>query len=140
MRLSAKMLKNVSNVNHFEYSTPAYASEGSSNDIYFQLVDMDKPTIPAKDTSALPEYPLRYMPAAGATVNVIFDALLDDIQFEVAASNPFPQDTSIWKVSLTSSQLPRSGNFIFELTEGSNTKTVVVMNGLSVALNEVGSC
>jgi len=140
MRLSAKMLKNVSNVNHFEYKSPAYVSEGNSNIIYFQIVDLDKPVSPTIDTGTLPNYPLRHMPASGSTVMVIFDSLLDNAQFSIAAVQPFAQDASIWKVTLSSAQLPKSGNFIFELTESGNTYHVVVKGGISVALNEVGSC
>jgi len=140
MRLSAKILKNVSGVNHFEYGSTAYISENNVNEIYFQLVDLDKTLDPKNDYSALPNYPLRYMPATGATLSVIFDSLFDDAQFEKAATQPFAQDSSIWKVELAADELPKSGNFIFALTEGSSTKRAVVKGAISVSLEEVGSC
>lgn len=140
MRLSAKMLKNVSSVNHFEYSSTSFLSEGGTNDIYFQLVDLDKVYYPAVDTSALPNNPVRYMPITGATVGVIFDSLFDDAEITLAASQPFAQDPSIWKVTLAADEIPASGNFIFSLTEGASVKRAVVKNALNVSLNEVGSC
>lgn len=140
MRLSAKMLKNVSSVNHFEYSATAFLSEGSANEVYFQLVDLDKVYYPGVDTSALPNTPLRYMPASGATVSVIFDSLFDDAEITLAATQPFAQDSSIWKVALAVDEIPASGNFIFSLTEGTSVKRSVVKNALNVSLNEVGSC
>jgi len=140
MRLYAKMLKNVSNVNHFEYTATTYVAEGGVNDIYFQLVDLDKVYYPGIDTSTLPNNPLRYMPATGSTIDVIFDSLFDDAQFVKTATQPFAQDASIWKVSLAADEIPSSGNFIFELTESGSVKRVTVKNVMNVSLNEVGSC
>lgn len=140
MRLSAKMLKNVSNVNHFQYSATAFLSEGSANEVYFQLVDLDKVYYPGMDTSELPHNPIRYMPITGSTVSVIFDSLFDDVEITLAATQPFAQDPSIWKVALAVGEIPASGNFIFVLAEGASIKRAVVKNALNVSLNEVGSC
>jgi hypothetical protein len=139
MRLSAKMLKNVANVNHFQYEDQVYILEGSTNEFYFRLVDLNKLTY-GKDSESLPDHPLRYIPAVGATIEVEFDSLFDDEKFTVNATQPFPEDRSIWKVQLNDDQLPRTGNFIFTLTEGTNTKRVVVRGAISVELNDVGGC
>ena len=42
MRLNAKILKNVVNVNQWEYTNQAHVQEGQINEIYLQLVDLDK--------------------------------------------------------------------------------------------------
>jgi len=139
MRLSAKLLKNVSSVNHFQYEDQAYIVEGSSNEFYFQLVDLDKLTY-GKDSEALPDHPLRYMPATGSTIVAEFDSLFEDDQFTINATQPFPQDASIWKVEMTEEQIPKSGNFIFTLTENSKSKRVVVRSAITVELNDVGGC
>jgi hypothetical protein len=139
MRLSAKMLKNVSSVNHFQYEDQAYLVEGQTNEIYFQLVDLDKLTY-GKDSEALPDHPLRYMPASGATLEASFDSLYDEEKFTKSATQPFTQDPSIWKIELTEEELPKTGNFSFVLTEGSSKKKVVVRFAINVQLNDVGGC
>jgi len=139
MRLSSKILKNVSNVNHYQYEDQAYIFEGQENEFYFQLVDLDKLTY-WKDSEVLPDHPLRYMTAEDAEIVVNFSSLFDDDQFDVTATRPFPQDSSIWKVSLTDSQLPRTGNLIFTFTENGKSKRVVVIHAINTTLLEIGGC
>lgn len=139
MRLSAKILKNVANVNSFQYDEQAYLSEGSTNEFYFQLVDLGRLTY-GKDSQEFPDHPLRYMPQAGATVSAEFDSLEDDEKFSVNATQPFANDTSIWKISLLPTQLPRSGNFSITLTEGSSVQKATIKQAISTTLNDVGGC
>ena len=146
MRITAKMLKNVANVNNWQYANQAHVQENQANDIYFQLVDLD--ITPAIDKSlALPDFPLRYIPqGTSIALEVTFPALRsesDDVnaeQFSVAASQPFSDDKSIWKVSLTSSQLPKSGSITMKLTIDGVDKYFLVNNALAVDLLNVGSC
>lgn len=50
-------------------------------------------------------------------------------------------DNSIWKVTLSSSQTPKSGNVIFTVSEGSASRSFKVANGLSVEYPGTdGSC
>lgn len=139
MRLSAKMLRNVDGVNSFQYADQNYIYEGQENEIYLQIVDLDKRTKEG-DSEALPQHPLRYMPEAGATLKGEFDSLFDDEEFEVVATQPFPQDSSIWKMTLSAEQLPKTGNLTIVLTEGTKVKRSIIRNVITVYLNDVGSC
>jgi hypothetical protein len=138
MRLSAKMLKNVANVNHFEYQDQIEIFEGNENEFHFQLVDLDKITT-EKDSKALPDHPLRYM-SENTSLVVEFDSLFDDEKFEVSATQPFALDSSIWKVSLTEEQTPKTGNMTFRFTEDGKTKRVSVRNVIRVTLEDQGGC
>ena len=136
MRLNAKILKNVADVNNWQYANQASIQEGQVNEIYLQLVDYDK--VPGSDKStALPDSPLRYMPQAGASLTARIPSAQD---FEVNASQPYANDTSIWKISLLSTQIPKSGNFKLKLTEGGADKQILVKNAIAVDLLNVGSC
>lgn len=140
MRLSAKILKNVANVNTWEYANQASVQEGQANEIYVQLVDLDK--VPGSDKSvALPDNPMRYIPQ-GTTVGAeaTFPSIDDAQELVIVGTQPFADDKSIWKFSLTSSQLPKSGNFKIKLTEDGVDKYILVKSGISTSLLSVGSC
>jgi hypothetical protein len=140
MRLNAKILKNVANVNNWQYANQASIQEGQVNEIYLQLVDYDK--VPGSDKSvALPDSPLRYIPQ-GTTVALVatFPSIDSAEEFEVSATQPFADDKSIWKISLLSTQLPKSGNFKLKLTEDGVDKHILVKNSIAVDLLNVGSC
>lgn len=140
MRINAKMLKNVSGVNHWEYATEAYLQEGQINEFYFQLVDLNK-IHPAEKSKAQPDFPLRYISQATVvSATVTFPALDSGDQFDIVATQPFADDKSIWKVTVPSAQVPSSGNIIVTLTEDGATKTFVVKSAIRVELLNVGSC
>jgi hypothetical protein len=140
MRLNAKILKNVAGVNQWYYANQAAVQEGQANEIYLQLVDLDK-TPGTEKSSALPDFPLRYITQATvATLEATFPSIDDAQEIVVAASQPFADDKSIWKISLTNTQLPKSGNFKLKLTEDGADKHILVRNGVTVDLLEVGSC
>lgn len=140
MRLNAKMLKNVSNVNSWQYTGQASIQEGQTNEIYVQLVDLDK--IPGTDKSvALPENPLRYIPQGSViTVSASFPSIDTAQEFTVIGTQPFADDKSIWKFSLLTTQLPKSGNFKIKLIEDGAEKQLLVKSGVSVSLLNVGGC
>lgn len=139
MRLNAKILKNVANVNNWQYANQASIQEGQANEIYFQLVDYDK--VPGSDkSSALPDSPLRYMPQGVASVSATFPSIDSALEFTVVATQPFADDKSIWKISLLSTQLPKSGNFKIKLTEDGADKNILAKNAIAVDLLNVGSC
>lgn len=140
MRLSAKILKNVANVNNWEYANSASVQEGQANEIYVQLVDLDK--IPGQDKSvALPENPMRYIPQ-GTTIETeaTFPSINDANVLTIIGTQPFADDKSIWKFTLTDEQLPKSGNFKIKLMEDANEKNILVKGGVSASLLNVGSC
>lgn len=140
MRLNTKILKNIAGVNNWSYTDQASVQEGQSNDIYFQLVDYDQ--IPGNDKSvALPDSPLRYMPLGTiVTLSATFPSIDSAQEFSVIGTQPFPQDKSIWKVTLLSTQLPKSGNFKIKLTEDGVDKNILAKNAVSVDLLNVSSC
>lgn len=140
MRLNVKILKNVANVNNWQYANQAAVQQGQANEIYVQLVDNDM--IPSAEKSiVLPDYPNRYVPQGTVvTLQATFPSINDADQFSVYGTQPFSDDKSIWKFTLTANQLPRSGNMKLVLTEDGNPKNIVASNAISTSLNNVGSC
>ena len=140
MRLNAKIIKNVANVNNWKYANQASVQEGQVNEIYVQLVDLDM--VPGADKSvALPENPMRYLPQGTViALEATFPSIDDAAELIVAATQPFSDDKSIWKITLSSAQLPKSGNFKLKLTIDGADKFILVKNGVSVDLLEVGGC
>ena len=140
MRLNAKILKNVVNVNNWQYANQASVQEGQANEIYIQLVDLDK--IPGNDkSSAFPDNPMRYI-SQGTVISVeaTFPSIDDADELVIAGTQPFSDDKSIWKFTLSAAQLPKSGNFKLKLTEDGVDKFILVKNGVSVDLLSVGGC
>jgi hypothetical protein len=140
MRLNAKILKNVANINQWYYTNQAAVQEGQANEIYIQLVDLDK-TPGIEKSSALPDFPLRYISQATvSSLQATFPSIDDASEFSVTATQPFAGDKSIWKIALTAAQLPKSGNFKLKLTEDGLDKHILVRNAISTDLLNVGSC
>lgn len=135
---SAKALTNVASVNIFdtiEGPVAVYALHAQS--IYLRLWQSD-----------LKE---RYIPAAGATLQVKFPRAYTvgstrattpaaDQSVTIAASNPYSNDTSIWKVDLTSSQadLVVGGGIQITLTEGATTRTFFLKDFVKKVTNAGG--
>lgn len=140
MRINAKIIKNVASVNQWEYATEATVQEGQANTIYFQLVDLDK-THPGEKSKTLPDFPLRYLSqATSISASVTFPALNPEDEIVVNATQPFSDDKSIWKVDLTSDQVPFGGNIVVALMEDGATRRFIVRQALRVELLEVGGC
>lgn len=118
--LSARILTNVSGVNAFDYATEHSGFEGTAFDVYFQFVDKAR-----RPEGCGLDMPLRYMTASGATVSVEFLSINAAKVVTRAASKPFVEDSSIWKVSLLSTD-PIKGtiNLKVTLTEGAAVKIV----------------
>jgi hypothetical protein len=142
MRLSAKILKNVNNVNSWVYANQVFFSADQANTVYIQLVDLDQSVDPSREASqAFPGYPIRYMPLGTVvTLDAFFDSLEDDEKLTIAGTQPFAQDKSIWKFDLTDEQIPSSGAISFTLTEDGTSKNFVVKNAVSVDPSNIGGC
>lgn len=119
MRLSARILNNVSGVNAFDYAEAAEFTEGDAPTIYLQLIDLsqdkaEKGFVPAGR---------RYCPASGATLSVVLDNIDDSRKLTKIATQPYPtQDPSIWSVTLLSTDKIRgTANLKLTLTESSKT-------------------
>lgn len=141
MKLSAKILKNVIDINHFQYASEAVIVEGQSNDIYIQLIDKGWSLNPKKEHGVFLEHPIRYISQATViAVKANFFSIDDSQEFEITATQPFSDDKSIYKISLTSSQIPNAGNFKITLTEDSIDKVFIVKQGIVLELINDGSC
>ena len=142
MRLTAKILKNVANVNQWQFANLAFVFEGQANDIYIQIADLSKtPAIDIEVSTTFPEFPLRYLSQASVlAVSLVFDAINDTEELDISGSQPFTDDKSIWKFSLTSSQLPKSGNMQLKIVEDGVTRTFLVINTIKVEPLNPGAC
>jgi hypothetical protein len=128
MRLSARTIKNFNNVNSFDYSTEWNIRAGEANTLYFQLVDLDQDG-------------LRYMPTnASCSVQLTFPALNPLNVIVKPATQADPLDRSVWKVSLSDTEVPSSGNVQLSLTEGGVVKKASLLDAIVVEKINNGGC
>jgi hypothetical protein len=142
MRLNAKILRNVNNVNSWVYANQAFMSEGQANTLYIQFVDLDQSSDPSVEKSqSFPQFPVRYIPQ-GATIGAeaTFPALEDSEEFTVTGTQPFAQDRSIWKFDLSAVQVPSSGNVEIKLTEDGISKSFKIKNAIQLDPTSIGGC
>ena len=128
MKLSAKFLKNVADVNCFQYVTQWDISEGSAQRLYFQVVDKLKED-------------LRYLSQATATsIDVIFLSVESDEEITKTATQAFADDKSIWYIDLAADEVPNSGAVKFIITEDGDEKKFKVEQAIVVDLLDDGGC
>lgn len=142
MKLNARLMKNIVDINHWQHSSVAHIAEGQSNKIFIQLVDKDWSTKSTPEKSgAFVEFPIRYI--SQATVIVVtakFLSIDNDQAFEVIATQPYTDDKSIFKFSLTSDQIPNAGNLVIVVNEDGVEKTFVIKQAIEVDLINAGGC
>jgi hypothetical protein len=146
MLLACRFLADVANVNSFDgVASSISMNAGDTQALYFQLVDT---SVDRKDQGFNPPG-RRYIPASGATVSVTFtntdtgpdvcvtefggSRINPSVQATLirSASNPFAQDTSIWKVQLLGTDsLKGTVNVAVTLTEPGSPPRVVTARGL----------
>lgn len=126
MRLGVKLLNSDAQLNNFYELTVLYINKGDTTSLVFQLLDLEKK--------------IRYVPAAGATVQVKISRFPEyfpsdtgqrvttDFTISTNAANPFPLDTSIWAIPLSALQTAHitSSAVQFILTEGAVVRNAVV--------------
>lgn len=135
MLLSARILCNVANVNRFDYDTTARFTEGNAFDVYFQLIDA------SQDRGQDGFYPSgrRYAPVSGAVLRVTLGFIDDEKKLDRAATQPYSNDPSIWKLSILSTDELRGGcDFILRLTEGAVITYGSVRQALSITPTSLG--
>lgn len=120
MFLGGKMLKNVQNVNSWEVANEVKLREGNAATVYFQITDEEQ----ASDL--MNGFGLRYMPASGSTMNVTISSINSANVLNKIATQPFPQDSSIWQFNILSTDKVAQGNLMFSLTENGIIKTGVI--------------
>jgi hypothetical protein len=130
MRLGIQPLVDVSDVNNFRYATEIQSVAGDATDLYFQLVDLDKKPYHTHTWFVNEFFGIRHLPSADLetlTLSVTFRNIDDAKQFVRFASQPFPEDSSIWKVSiLTTDPVAGTVNLKFILTEDTVVYTTAV--------------
>lgn len=130
MLLSARILTSVGNVNSFEYAQQFQLSEGDSTDVYFQLIDA---SLDSAQAGFVPSG-RRYMSAAGATLSVVLDSLLDSKKITKVATQPFALDPSIWKFSISSTDnISGTVGLRLTLTEGAKVTKGWVQGAIGVS-------
>jgi len=129
MRLSAKIIKNYFGNNTFDYGNEWIVRANEPNTLYFQIVDLDQDG-------------LRYM--SGATVlsvSAIFPSIDSADVINAPAVQAHANDKSIYKIQLGASQIPKSGNVVFQISEDGIIRKFSILNGIQVEFpGSDGSC
>jgi hypothetical protein len=130
MRLSARFLKDCSSVNSYESDTQWSWTEGDSPDLYLQLIDanLDLPTQGFSPSGR------RYIPAANATLLIMIENIDDAKKVTRYATQPFPGDGSIWKLSILATDPIRgSPQLRMTLNESGKITSALVRCGVKVS-------
>jgi hypothetical protein len=154
MRLSAKPIVTFGNINNYVFGNQWTIRAGDPNTLYFQILDIDQAVsgngqgsgvfsgISAVGTTA----GLRYLLGIGAPnqpygVEVTFMSIDSSKKIVATAVQADANDSSIWKVSILSTQIPGGGNVQFAVQEGTSIRrfSVTGMLGVEFPTNE-GSC
>lgn len=136
MRLGIQLLDSSATLNRFKVVSVLTINQGETFDVFFQLVDQ--------------EQSIRYVPAVGATCLVEVPRLAEafgtlsnqrvnsDFSIRRGASNPFPDDRSIWKLTLSTTETANlmSSNIRVTITEGSVVKIALMPQALKVNRSE----
>lgn len=127
MLLSARFLIDVANVNSYEHASAVEFNEGDTQTIYLQLIDA---SVDRAEQGFSPAG-RRYMPPADTTLRVQLLNIDDEKKITRFASQPFPEDPSIWAVSiLPSDPLKGTVSMAFVLTEEDRTLNASLVPGL----------
>lgn len=110
MLLSCRFLRNVQNVNSFEQSNTMELFAGDTQTLYLQLVDSG---VDRTEQGFSPPG-RRYIPGAGASLQVTFENIDDAKRVVRLATQPFANDPSIWSVPLLATD-PFKGTVMFTL-------------------------
>lgn len=129
MLLSARMLKDVANVNSYEYDSQISWTEGDTLTLYFQLVDA------ALDTNREGYQPggRRFVPAAAATLQVVVDSIDDAKKVTRLATQPFANDGSIWALQIMATDKVRgSPQLRLTLTQSGVVTSGIVKSAIKI--------
>jgi hypothetical protein len=158
MRLSANPIITFSNVNSFAIGNQWTVRAGDPLTLYFQIVDLDQSilvNIPGQNlffnvlsvgpaSGNLPG--LRYMLGVGSQnqpygITVTFPSIDNASKLQYIAVQADANDSSIWKVSIPSSQVPSGGAVQFAIAEGNSIRRFSVLNMIAVeSPTNDGSC
>jgi len=130
MLLSARILNDVASVNSYEHAQAGEFTQGDAASVYFQLTDASLDgAIHGFNPSGR-----RYIPATGATLQVVVDNIDDGKKITRTATNPFPDDRSIWKLDfIASDTISGTCSMQLTLTEGLLIRRGLVKNALRIS-------
>lgn len=129
MLLSARILKDVCDVNSFEADTQASWTEGDQLTLYIQLIDASLDLA----TQGFNPSGRRYIPASGSTLQIVLEDLDDAKKLTRLAAQPFANDGSIWTVSILSTDKIRgSPQMRLTLTEPGKTTRGILKNAIKI--------
>jgi len=158
MKLSAVALLNYQNTNNFAYANQWVIQSGDGVTLYFQVVDLDQG--PYNVIGGYYNYSFgfgpvtqtltgstgnRYMVGVGSSnqpdaIRVTFPSIDSANVIQVFATQADPNDSSIWSINLSPTQIPATGNVQFTIYEGNNVRNFSVMDMLDVVSLNNGSC
>lgn len=168
--LSAKPIISYCNINMFAYANQWIISNGDSQMLYFQIIDINQAITslnssnPFSSSGGFYGSPFtgvtgvgpsgssgatagsRYLLGVGASnkpysVQVTFPSIDSNQVLTVGATQADPNDSSIWVVSIPANQAIGGGNVQFTVTQGNNINRFSVTNMLDVLFpGNVGSC
>lgn len=141
MLLGARFMNNVASVNAFDWVQQVDMTEGDGPvTVTFQLIDksLDREDQGFKPTAA----GRRYMPAAGATLQVILKNIADANTLTKVASQVFPTtDPSIWSFQIASADYVKGTvSMTLVLTEGAKVTRGPISAAIRVQSNSPGDC
>lgn len=141
MLLSARFLANVASVNVFDWVQFVELNTGDPVTVYLQLVDA------SVDTETQGWKPIvsgrRYMPASGATLQVILKNVDDAKTLTKVATQAFPtSDPSIWSFQIAATDVNVQGtvSLTLVLTEGAVIRRGLVKAAIRVYPVTPGDC
>jgi hypothetical protein len=130
MLLSCIFLEDVGGVNSFRENSSVYMTEGDTVEVYLQLRDL---SVHLAQQGYNPPG-RRFIPAAGATLQVEIASLDDTKKVVRFATQPFPSDPSIWKFTIQPADPIRGTKQLrLTLTEGAKITRGVVQQAILAA-------
>lgn len=129
MLLSIRFLLDVGSVNIYSYTQQIEISAGDTQDLYFQIVDL---SVDRAEQGFNPPG-RRYMPAANSTLQLELLSVDCNKQVFRTATQPFPQDPSIWKVTILGTD-PLQGTVVMKLKLQEPTRTLNISSGKGMFL------
>ncbi len=129
MLLSAIFLTDVGSVNNFQESQYVTFTQGDQVTVYIQLRDMSVFTA----SQGYKNPGRRYMPATGASLICSVPSLNPNAKIAKIASQPFPQDPSIWSFTFTAQDaVYGTQDLLLTLTENGVMTKGMVPQGLRI--------
>lgn len=119
MKLGFRVLDQVQDVNHLKKVETLEIVRGNATTLYLQLVSIIGNGVGEEDEE------LRYMPNTPATLCVEFHNLDGCLCRHRQATQPFPQDTSIWAVPIMTHDVLQFNSINATLTEGNRPSQVI---------------